>query len=344
MSLSKTFQHRRDKTIQLELSGGGAHGAYEGGALEALLPFWQAKGFKLDTVTGVSAGAVNAALLTYALNSGQADHAAEIMRGFWRDVAKTGDAYLSPLLDMHRLTNTFNLFARPEDSFPNIPRYMMAGMELGGKSSLPLQTLKHLLDKHIPPEAWQDIREGDTEMVIGSLKVDEKAGLRSPVRFAGEALSVSTVLASAALRDFAPYRVNGELYEDGGYDKIGFFMEDRKTDVLFAIGLKPLRNVAEMEDHRGVKTGQLHHDLARFYLDPARRTHIDFLCMDHPAHWNETSSMNNTSRNINSLYDMGKRDALAWIEANGAGFGKQSSFRPSDALLRQVAPAEPIAA
>lgn len=344
MSLTTVFQNNECKTIQLELSGGGAHGAYECGALEALLPFWQAKGFTPDTITGVSAGAVNAALLTYAANSGQLQNAPKIMKAFWDDVGKLGDLYLAPFLDMHRLTNTFNLFANPHDRFPNIPHYLTESMKLNGKSTLPLQSLRKLLEKHIPPQGWEAIRSGETDMVISSLKVNAQSGERLPVKFSDIKLSPETVLTSAALRDFAPHHVEGDLYEDGGYDKIGFFLEDRKTDVLFAIGLKPLKNVAEIEDHRGVKTGQLHHDLARFYLDPKRKAHIDLLCMDHPDYWNETSGMNNTSRNLDMLYKMGKRDALAWIENHGPGFGKQSSFKPSEALLRQIAPPEPIAA
>ena len=340
MDLSRHFQFQ-PKTIQLELSGGGAHGAYECGALEVLAPFWQERGFKIDVVTGVSAGAVNAVLLSAALNSGK--DVASIMGGFWDKVAAKGDTYIGPLLKWHSLTNTFNVFAADADRFPNIPRYLTATMKLAGKSSLPLAELGLLLDEHLNREDWDAVRNGPTETFIGTVHIS-KTGEKKSVLFTGEQLSSRTILASAALRDFAPYHIDGEHYEDGGYDKIGFFLKDHERDVLFAIGLKPLRNATELEDHRGVKTGQLHHDLARYYLDPERKCHIDFLCLEHPAHWNETSAMNNTSQNIDALKEMGRADALKWVEDHGRTFGKASSFKPSQALLNAIAPSALVAA
>ncbi len=342
------------KTIQLELSGGGAHGAYECGVLEVLLPFWKGKGFEINLVTGVSAGAMNAALLSYIVNSEQEEKISSIMGGFWDHVGRIGDLYLKPFLDMHHysrklmasnfLTNTFNVFSAKEDRFPNIPGYLMNRMQMGGKSSLPLQQLKEILAGHIPASGWDHVRDGKTETFIGSLLVDEDSGAREPVMFTGAELSPDSVLTSAALRDFAPYKYKGRLYEDGGYHKIGFFMPDRGTDVLFAIGLKPLRDAAEIENKYGVKTGQLHHDLARYHQNPDRATHIDFICLDHPEHWNESSAMNNTSRNLNSLREQGRIDALKWIEAHGRDFGIKSSFQPSEELVRAIAPQETLEA
>lgn len=345
--LSQSFQSKSDaipKTIQLELSGGGAHGAYEAGVLEVLVPFWEKNGFKIDAVTGVSAGAVNAALLSYTLNSGQSDRLSAVMGNFWRKLGVVGDIHLKPLLDFHQAANFFSPLQFSMNKFPNIPPALMSGMTMMGKSSRPLEQLKSLLNSSIPPEGWNAIRSGPTETFIGSIKIDKATKERHPVLFNGQNISPETIAASAALRDFAPYNINGETYEDGGYDKIGFFLKDRQSDVLFAIGLKPLRDAHEVEDRRGVKTGQLHHDLARYYLDPDRRRHIDFICLDHPPYWNETSAMNNTSRNIDMLIEMGRADAQRWIKENGAGFGKQSSFKPSQAVLDLISPPVPQAA
>ena len=337
MRLSNQFQPH-PKTIQLELSGGGALGRYECGALVELLPFWKAQGYQIKIITSVSAGAMNGALTSYALNTNQEDRLTEIYNGFWNDVSRKGDLFLKPMLDFYSAANSFNPLKSPFDEFPNIPRHLVQAMKLGGKSSLPLSQLKELLKTHIPPEGWDAIRNGQTETFVSTLRIDGITGERHPVLFTGKDLNPDTVVASGALRDFAEYRLNGEVYEDGGYHNIGFFMKEHSTDVLFAIGLKPLRNVAEIEDHRGVKTGQLHHDLARYYLDPDRKTHIDFICLDHPDYWNETSAMNNTSKHIEALYDMGRQDARKWIAEHGATFGQKSSFTPSQALLNVVAP------
>ena len=50
------------KIIQPSLQGGGARGAYEYGAIKALYSHW-GPGFKPRVVTGVSIGAINAAVL-----------------------------------------------------------------------------------------------------------------------------------------------------------------------------------------------------------------------------------------------------------------------------------------
>ena len=326
------------KTIQLELSGGGAHGAYECGALDVLIPFFHQQGYRIDIVTGVSAGAVNAVLLSSALNSDR--DSTSVMNSFWDKIAAKGDLYLGPLLHMHSLTRKFNFFATDDGAFPNIPHHYMSAMQMGGKSSLPLTQLKTLLRDHIGDAGWDNIRTGPTQTVVNAVHLDRN-GTRTPVLFTRTDLTPETVIASAALRDFAPYHIKGERYEDGGYDRIGFFLKDHKTDVLFAIGLKSYKTPQETQDHRGVKTGQLHHDLAHYYLDPDRICHIDFLCMNQPAHWNETSAMNNTSENINLLRDMGRGDALRWIENHGATFGTRSSFRPHDDLIRHLSTGAP---
>ncbi|PZP54540.1 MAG: hypothetical protein DI586_09560, partial [Micavibrio aeruginosavorus] len=82
--------------------------------------------------------------------------------------------------------------------------------------------------------------------------------------------------------------------------------------------------------------GQLHHDLARYYIDAERKCHIDFLCLNYPEYWNETAALNNTSRHLDALYNKGQADAKDWILNNGHAFGQKSSFTPSSDLLRFI--------
>ncbi len=333
MRLTDHFQPN-PKTIQLELSGGGALGRYECGALVKLIPFWKSQGYQVQIITGVSAGAMNSVLTSYALNAGQEDNLDRIYNSFWHDVARKGDLYLKPLLDFHAAANTFNPFKNLSNDFPNIPRRLIDTMSISGKSSLPLTQLKELLTRHIPASGWEAIRNGNVETYVST--VHKFGHVSTPVLFTGKDLTPDKVVASGALRDFAEYRLDGEIYEDGGYHNIGFFLKDKPTDVLFAIGLKPLRNASEIEDHRGVKTGQLHHDLARYYMDPERKCHIDFLCLNYPEYWNETAAMNNTSKHLDALYEQGLHDAAEWINKNVNSFGKKSSFEPSAELLKFV--------
>src|SRR6266566_8531962 len=52
-----------DSPVALVLAGGGARGAYEIGALSALLPRLERRGERPDIVVGTSVGAINAAYL-----------------------------------------------------------------------------------------------------------------------------------------------------------------------------------------------------------------------------------------------------------------------------------------
>lgn len=330
-NLVSQFRRPKPKTVQIVSSGGGAHGAYEWEVLKIIVRHCLEHNFQIKLVTGVSTGAINNALLISGLNQGK-DFCAK-GDAFWNENASYGDSTIATPLKIHSLANTFNIFA---SQFPNLPQHWMAAAQMMGRSSLPLDMLKDLLLKYIDTDGWNAIRSGKIQSYIKALLVHND-GRREPQIFTREQVTYEACLATAALRVFAPYRMNGKLYEDGGYHQIGFFLKN-EADILFAIGLKPLRNVAEFEDHRGIKTGQLHHDLARYYLDPTRTSHIDFICMDPPAYWNETSAMNNTSENINMLREMGRRDALKWIAEHGATFGEKSSFTPSEALLNHVSP------
>jgi NTE family protein len=65
--------------LSLALQGGGAHGAFTWGVLDALLE----RGVPLAGLSGASAGAVNAALVAHGLNVGGHDGARTALERFW---------------------------------------------------------------------------------------------------------------------------------------------------------------------------------------------------------------------------------------------------------------------
>src|SRR5258708_11213812 len=73
------------KHISLALQGGGAHGAFTWGALDALLEdgrLW------FDAISGTSAGAMNAVVLAGGFERGGADGAGERLEAFWHEVSR----------------------------------------------------------------------------------------------------------------------------------------------------------------------------------------------------------------------------------------------------------------
>ena len=73
-------------TVNLALQGGGAHGAFTWGVLDALLEDGQ---LAVEGVSGTSAGAMNAICLAQGLMAGGRDGAREALAKFWTAVAES---------------------------------------------------------------------------------------------------------------------------------------------------------------------------------------------------------------------------------------------------------------
>jgi NTE family protein len=69
------------KRINLALQGGGAHGAFTWGVLDRLLDDPR---IAIDGVSAGSAGAINAAVMTYGFAVGGRGGAKHALAGFWR--------------------------------------------------------------------------------------------------------------------------------------------------------------------------------------------------------------------------------------------------------------------
>lgn len=81
----------KDGRVALALQGGGAHGAFAWGVLDRLME----KGQRIDTVCGVSSGALTAVMLVQGLVRGGPEEARAEMRRLWQRVANAHA--LSPL-------------------------------------------------------------------------------------------------------------------------------------------------------------------------------------------------------------------------------------------------------
>src|SRR6186997_1866706 len=72
------------ESVALALQGGGSHGAYTWGVLDRLL---EERTFRIEAVSGASAGAVNAAVLAHGFCTGGREGAKAALDAFWRAVA-----------------------------------------------------------------------------------------------------------------------------------------------------------------------------------------------------------------------------------------------------------------
>ena len=84
--------HRDPLKVDLALQGGGAHGAFAWGVVDRLL---EVPWLHIDGISGTSAGAMNAAVLSAGYAAGGAEGARKALDGFWRRVSDA--ALMSPL-------------------------------------------------------------------------------------------------------------------------------------------------------------------------------------------------------------------------------------------------------
>lgn len=81
---------RQAHTVNLALQGGGAHGAFTWGALDALLEDGRVD---FEGLCGTSAGAMNAVVLAHGWLAGGRDGAREALANFWDEIARTGELF-----------------------------------------------------------------------------------------------------------------------------------------------------------------------------------------------------------------------------------------------------------
>src|SRR5215213_11731673 len=79
---------KAEKSVSLALQGGGAHGAFTWGVLDAILEDGR---LAIEAITGASAGAMNAVVLADGWIEGGVDGARTQLESFWRRVSLDGD-------------------------------------------------------------------------------------------------------------------------------------------------------------------------------------------------------------------------------------------------------------
>src|SRR5215469_17992289 len=89
---SRTDSATRQKTINLALQGGGAHGAFTWGVLDRLA---EDERIMIDGISATSAGAMNAVVFTYGWAEGGRNGARQALTNFWRRIGHA--ALASPL-------------------------------------------------------------------------------------------------------------------------------------------------------------------------------------------------------------------------------------------------------
>ena len=191
--------------IDLALQGGGSHGAFTWGVLDRLL---QDDRFRIDGVSGTSAGAMNAAVMAAGFAKGGAAGARAALDAYWRSVADA--AQFSPFqrgpLDV--LLGRWTLDHSPLFVTMDMMSRLFSPYDFNPTGRNPL---RGILEEAIDFEA---LKVSPIRVFITATNVRTGRGRV----FRNDEITPDVLLASACLPTlFQAVEIDGESYWDGGY-------------------------------------------------------------------------------------------------------------------------------
>lgn len=341
--LSDIFSEKKDNNapfkLFLALQGGGSHGAFEAGVIQAL----QEDGIlpHVKGISGVSAGAFNAAPLSYALNAGKPEMAPGLLVKAWNEVAH--DSHSTSIAhSLARVASHFVPFLEKPVQYPNLPQKHVKNLESLGQLVHLAQVfgvitqsgdIKNRMNEIVPD--WDVIQDGEIETIIGATQIERKGSktLMHEKLFRNQEIDADAIAASATLigthvkggKEYVDggYTTNPPLQPalDGGYSDIIIIMLSRQPDV-------PLTPKTQKEQFNGL---DFLHDEVYNEIEALRQSgkiNVHVIEMEHEPHWDATSKMNSEPKWINDLYIRGLEAGRKWALENAQHIGKQSTFRP----------------
>jgi NTE family protein len=223
---------KAEKTVSLALQGGGAHGAFTWGVLDAILEDGR---LAIEAITGASAGSMNAVVLAEGWAEGGPHAAREQLRKFWKRVSL--DGALSPV--QQRLFNRFLGYWSPDGS----PAHLWLDAWTRTLSPydinpLEINPLRDALEELIDFDRVRSSNEAKlfisaTNVWTGKIRIFDRTEL-----------TAKHILASACLPNiFQAVEIDGEPYWDGGYvgnPALFPLFYETKTDDILLVQINPL--------------------------------------------------------------------------------------------------------
>lgn len=329
--------------VSLALQGGGAHGAYTWGVLDRLLE----EGWRIEGVSGTSAGAINAVALAQGWTNGGAEGARESLADFWQAVTDRAPFHM-------------NFLQRID---PNGGAAMPASMNMMQSltkmlspyqfNPLDINPLRDILQEQFDFERLR--QDCPLKLFIAATHV----GTGKVKLFGNRELSEKALLASACLPSVhQAVEIEGEYYWDGGYTAnpaIYPLVYDCKTSDILLILLDSLepqelprsaKGIASRSVELNFSSGFLREMLticqarnyiasssSRAWLPQGRlerlleRLRFHLVEADDLADMNGISKLNASNGFINHLHDLGRDRTERWLTANGGSVGRQASVQ-----------------
>ncbi|WP_028603248.1 patatin-like phospholipase family protein [Ottowia thiooxydans] len=329
-------RHRhQSKSVNLALQGGGSHGAFTWGVLDALLEDGRVD---FDGISGTSAGAMNAVVLAYAFAKAELDGlegqdareaARQALARFWDGVGVMGTFMAGlPLPGAQAMASMFTQWFSPSQVNP-----------------LGLNPLRNLLEREVD----FDLLARHSRIKVFVTATNVRTG-RGEI-FSGARLSADAVMASACLPSvFQAVQIDGEHYWDGGYSGnpaiYPLIYETESCDVVL-VQINPVEtpyvpgatsheiiervneitfNAPLLAEIRAIEF--VRRLLAEGRIDPARYKNVLLHRVDGGAalaEFGSTSKSRADAPFIRRLFDLGRTTGDNWIKQHLHDVGVRSS-------------------
>jgi NTE family protein len=241
--------------LSLGLQGGGSFGAFTWGVLDRLV---EERELHFDTISGASAGAVNAVLLASGLVDGGRDIAKEKLEHFWRRMSEAA-AFLS-------LANAANI----PGIAPTGLRMLTRALAPYQFNPLDLNPMRKVLATEVDFERLR--RDAPVHLMIAATRISD-GKLRI---FRNEDISLEAVLASACLPQLhRAVEIEGELYWDGGYvanPPLVRLVHESETPNILVVQITPVKI-----DHPPTTSGEIAKRVDQITFNSSLNSDLDTL-------------------------------------------------------------------
>lgn len=327
--------------IDLALQGGGSHGAFTWGVLDALL---EDGTLCFSGVSGTSAGALNAAVMVTGLARGGNDAAREALRAFWLDVSCAGLCFgamePTPLPGWPAAALWPGWAWTPQALWDAWARSFSPYQF----NPLGLNPLRDVVARHVDEAV---LRHARPALFVTATSVHSG----QPRVFSGESLSIDALMASACLPHlFRAVTIDGQPYWDGGYSGNPalwpLIYETAETDVLL-VKIQPLLRAATPQTALGIadRVSEIGFNaalmgemraiafvkrlLAKQRIDRGRykdlRLHM-IADEEGLASLDAASKLNTQWPFVESLFRLGQDAAQRWLKTHRAAVGVESTL------------------
>ena len=334
------------KRINLALQGGGAHGAFTWGVLDALL---ESDEFKISCISGTSAGAMNAVVLADGYHRGGAERARQALDDFWFHIGQR--SALSPMqrsiVDI--FFNSYNLDNSPGYLFLDVLSRFYGPYDFNPLNLNPLRDILVDTINFDHARACRDIHLfiSATNVRTGRVRV-----------FHGHEVTADAVMASACLPFlYQAVEIDGEAYWDGGYmgNPSLFPLFKSKVGDILLVQINPIEregtpktareilnrvneitfNAALLKEFRAMEFVERLLESGRVDKEHYKKLRMHRIDATDAFEGLNASSKMNTDRDfLLHLKQMGRDCAWRWMKTDGKKVGKESTLKLRDHIDR----------